>query len=277
MSPSRCSPAVEEPAAARRSSSPPKADYEAISKYYDEVRPGRPETLAPWVEALAAILGGQKGGTLLDVGAGTGRFVRPMEARCGASVIGLDASPGMLHRAISKDPLGLWVLGDAQALPIRPSAVDGAFMVMVLQHLADGPAAIRELYRVVRPDGRAVAITSSWARLAETPVGLFPGVRRLDRARFPSIPSVCRWFREAGFDPVGVRYLRIEVRGARVEEVVERVRRRYISTFALMDDEELARGLPVFERRLRERYGPQFDYVNTFAVVWGGRPKAVLT
>lgn len=256
------------------SASAPKADYEVISAYYEEVRPSHPEAVAPWVEALATLLGDQPGEVLLDVGTGTGRFAGPVGARCRASVVGIDTSAGMLRRAAAKDPQGLWVLGDAQALPVRSRAVGGAFLVMVLQHLTDRPRAIQELYRVLKPGGQAVAITISWTRLQTTPIGLFPGVRRLDRARFPSVPMVREWFAEAGFSPVGVRQLRIPVRGARVEEFVERARKRFVSTFALLDDRALEAGLPIFERRLRARFGQVFDYVNTFSIVWGRRPRA---
>ncbi|MFP6626692.1 MAG: methyltransferase domain-containing protein [Deltaproteobacteria bacterium] len=47
-------------------------------------------------------------------------------------------------------------IGDAQELPYPDDAFDGAYLLGVLGEIPDGPAALRELRRVVKPTGRLV-------------------------------------------------------------------------------------------------------------------------
>ena len=100
---------------------------------------------------------------LLDVGTGTGevlrqlarREVRPREA------VGVDPSEAML--ALVPALPGGWSVceGDARDLPFADEQFDVAVVSYVLQVLADAdvPAALCELWRVLRPGGRLVTVT----------------------------------------------------------------------------------------------------------------------
>jgi demethylmenaquinone methyltransferase/2-methoxy-6-polyprenyl-1,4-benzoquinol methylase len=100
----------------------------------------------------------QPGDRVLDLAAGTG--VSTVElARGGARPIACDFSIGMLRagRAIAKRRRAVpFVAGDAVALPFRDGCFDAAVISFGLRNVADVPAALRELLRVVRPGGRLV-------------------------------------------------------------------------------------------------------------------------
>jgi demethylmenaquinone methyltransferase / 2-methoxy-6-polyprenyl-1,4-benzoquinol methylase len=98
---------------------------------------------------------------VLDIATGTGDLAIEIARVCpGASVIGLDPSPGML--AIAKHKLaerGLasrvsLELGDAEQLPYRNCEIDAATIAFGIRNVPDRPLALRELARVVRPGGR---------------------------------------------------------------------------------------------------------------------------
>ncbi|CAM3581497.1 demethylmenaquinone methyltransferase [Streptomyces albus] len=100
-------------------------------------------------EALA-LLPGER---CLDVACGTGVSTEEL-ARSGATVIGVDRSPGMVARGAGR-PVGLRV-ADALDLPFQDGEFDAVTIMFGLRNVVDAPAALREMARVVRPGGRLV-------------------------------------------------------------------------------------------------------------------------
>ena len=93
---------------------------------------------------------------MLDVARGTGvvaREVAPLVGMTG-SVVGLDASPGMLAVARAVLPEGVAIdyhEGKADALPFPDAAFDLALCQQGLQLFPDRAAAVREMGRVPPP------------------------------------------------------------------------------------------------------------------------------
>lgn len=102
---------------------------------------------------------------VLDVATGTGDLAIEIARSCpGATVIGLDPSPGMLAIAQQKlakrglaDRISL-VEGDAQALPQKNCEVDAATIAFGIRNVPDRALGLRELARVVRPGGRIAVL-----------------------------------------------------------------------------------------------------------------------
>ena len=93
---------------------------------------------------------------VLDLGCGPGNSTVHLRDAIGAGAIGGDYALPMLRRARRRG-LPLACL-DAGALPFRSSALDAVTFHSVLYLLADRPAALREVFRVLRPGGRAVLL-----------------------------------------------------------------------------------------------------------------------
>lgn len=111
------------------------------------------------VDALAALAGG---GSVLELGVGTGRLAVPLAAR-GLAVTGVDASPAMLERLAAK-PGGERVdarLGDMAAPPLAAhERFDLAFVayntLFNLVDPADQLRCLRAVARALAPGGRLV-------------------------------------------------------------------------------------------------------------------------
>jgi demethylmenaquinone methyltransferase/2-methoxy-6-polyprenyl-1,4-benzoquinol methylase len=98
---------------------------------------------------------------VLDLATGTGDLaIEIARAHPGATVIGLDPSERMLaiaraklaRRGLAKQVC--LVVGDAQHLPQRNCEIDAATIAFGIRNVPDRGAALRELARVVRPNGR---------------------------------------------------------------------------------------------------------------------------
>ncbi|MGW8557962.1 class I SAM-dependent methyltransferase [Streptomyces tubercidicus] len=130
-------------------------------------------------------------GTVVDVGCGNGKFIERLRRdRPDLRLLGLDVSFGIL--AGVPRPVAV---ADAARLPLASASVDGVLALHMLYHVADIPAAIRELARVVKPGGVVLASTNSardkaeldqlWERAAGDVLGVEKGPGRISlSARF---------------------------------------------------------------------------------------------
>jgi demethylmenaquinone methyltransferase / 2-methoxy-6-polyprenyl-1,4-benzoquinol methylase len=109
------------------------------------------------------------GDAVIDVAAGTGRLATALADRVGpfGRVVAVDISPAMVERgaAGTRDIVQLeFLLGDALALPFENGRFDAATIAFGLGTLADLPAGLAELRRVVRPGGRVVCLEPTMPR-----------------------------------------------------------------------------------------------------------------
>jgi len=102
---------------------------------------------------------------VLDIATGTGDLAIDI-ARCcpGATLVGLDPSPGMLEIAdkkIAKRGLSSQIslmVGDAQNLPFANCEMDAATIAFGIRNVPDRAQGLREMARVVRPGGRIAVL-----------------------------------------------------------------------------------------------------------------------
>jgi ubiquinone/menaquinone biosynthesis C-methylase UbiE len=119
-----------------------------------------PAVMALWAADLADRAALRPTERVLDVACGTGVVARVAAQRVGRSgqVAALDPNPGMLAVARSLPPvvgaaIG-WHAGSALALPFPDAAFDVVLCQQGLQFFPDRPMALREMRRVLAPDGR---------------------------------------------------------------------------------------------------------------------------
>jgi len=88
----------------------------------------------------------------LDVGCGEGRFCRAIKERR-IPVVGIDPTKQLIKRAKELDPLGDYRLASAEELPFPDETLDLVISYLTLLDIADFRKALREMARVLRPDG----------------------------------------------------------------------------------------------------------------------------
>lgn len=117
-------------------------------EFTDGVDPEYTEQILPMI---AAALPGP-GGRLLDVGCGEGQVAR-LAAGAGLDVVGVD--PAMAQVRVARDRAGgpAYAQGSATGLGVASASCDAAVACLVFEHIAEVDAALREVARVLRPDG----------------------------------------------------------------------------------------------------------------------------
>ncbi len=119
-----------------------------------------------WRERMIEELEVGEGDTVLDIATGTGDMAILARSRTDCSVVGVDLSRNMLGQATLK-----WarrfgegyqaMQGDALYLPLRDASFDKAMVAFGVRNMADIPAFIREVGRVLKPQGRLAILEFS--------------------------------------------------------------------------------------------------------------------
>jgi arsenite methyltransferase len=119
---------------------------------------------------VLALIAAKPGERVLDVGSGPGFLVASLAEAVGPSgaVHGLDQSAPM--NTVARNLVGdrPWVSideGDALTLPYPDGAFDAAVSTQVYEYVADIPAGLAELRRVLRTGGRALILDTDWDSL----------------------------------------------------------------------------------------------------------------
>ncbi len=118
-------------------------------------------------EKLAA----QPGERILDVGCGPGFYCLELAESVGerGAIVGVDSSEPMLSLAERRCE-GLAQVsfkeGDALSLPVEDESFDAAFSIQVLEYVPDAAAALREIFRTIKPGGRTLIWDIDWDTLS---------------------------------------------------------------------------------------------------------------
>ena len=127
-----------------------------------------------WRKKTVDNLGLRSGSRILDLATGTADMaLEVLRRQSDAEVVGLDPSSEML--AIGREKVQKRQLqesiqldeGRAESLPFEDDAFDGVCIAYGIRNVADRPAALKEMARVTRPDGRiaileATDVRSGW-------------------------------------------------------------------------------------------------------------------
>lgn len=110
---------------------------------------------------LVRLLAPRPGERILEVGPGTGRYTLSVAARIGPGgrLSILDVRQSFLDHTVERARRGGYrnvvaTVGEGGALPYPDRSFDAAYLVSVLGEIPDTAAALRELRRVLKPEGR---------------------------------------------------------------------------------------------------------------------------
>jgi glycosyltransferase involved in cell wall biosynthesis/ubiquinone/menaquinone biosynthesis C-methylase UbiE len=126
--------------------------------WFKEVAQYRYDQYAPWMPEVMEF-SGHVGEKVLEIGGGVGTDLLQF-AKSGAQVTDIDMSGG--HLALAKENLelngysGKFIHGDAENLPFDDGSFDLVYSNGVIHHTPNTQRAVSEIYRVLRPGGKAI-------------------------------------------------------------------------------------------------------------------------
>ena len=225
-----------------------KPDFGRLAPVYDALRPAD----ANWWELFDLLVreGDLRGRRAIDVGAGTGRLAAALAEQAAAKVWAVDPSAEMLGQARRRVPGGVGLKqASAEALPFRDRWFERA-VTWLSVHLWDRPRGFAEVRRVADAWVIATFEPGHFHRFYLN--RFFPSVERVDLARFPDGPTLERELLEAGFGEVRLIPFSQRAEISR-DAALAKIEGRHISTFDLLDENELREGTERARRELPER------------------------
>ena len=125
-----------------------------------------------WKRFFVTTSGIGRGDHVLDLAGGTGDISALLSRRVGSTgrVLLTDINPAMLSRGRQRlEDRGLvgnidYALANAEALPFRDGLFDGVAIAFGLRNVTDKDRALREMYRVLKPGGKALILEFSQVR-----------------------------------------------------------------------------------------------------------------
>lgn len=186
---------------------------------YARGRPDYPAEIDTWLRETVGLSAGR---TVVDLGAGTGKFTRLLQPT-GATLIAVEPVAQMRAQLASKLPTVQVVEGTAESMPLADASVDAVVCAQAFHWFAN-TAAMREIRRVLRPGGRLGLIWNvrdesvGWvARLTEIMKPFEGDAPRFHRGDWRKV------FPAEGFGPLALTSLPYTHTGAPEQVIVDRV------------------------------------------------------
>ena len=160
---------------------------EDTAKRYDSARALPAEALTLAMETLQSSLPLKQVKSVLDLGAGTGRFSQSLQETFHCPVIAVEPSEAMLAQGKSRRFDNIeWRQGSAENIPLSTNSVDLVWMCQVFHHLEDPARAFQEIRRVlvsrgclaIRNGTRENEVEIEWS-------SCFPEAQQIDNERLP--------------------------------------------------------------------------------------------
>ena len=235
-----------------------RVDYDKQAAVYDRGRTLPPEAMAQWMAVIRRHIG-DAAQTILDLGAGTGRFSAALADTFNADVVAVEPSRGMREQAATKPhPRVHITAGSAEDIPMQDASADAAWLSNVVHHFDDIPRAARELRRVLAEDA-PVLIRGAFAGRGPIPTlyRFFPASENAIES-FPAVPEIVDAFEHAGFASMSIERVE-QLLAYRLADMVDRVRQRADTALEKLSDEDFATGLAALERAAELEDGPVLD------------------
>lgn len=217
-----------------------KVDYDKLAGTYHTRYEAK--LLHGVAEALRTLAGRGPARRILEVGCGTGHWLRGWPETVWA--VGLDRSLRMLAQAPAAFPR---VQGDANRLPFAAARFDLLYVVNALHHFDDPRAFVGEAAGAIAPGGILAIVTLEPRHLRHRwyLYDYFPGVWEMDLARFPALTDIAGWMAQDGLTAVERRVVERITDHRRGRAIFESpfLTKEACSQFALLSWEAYREGL----------------------------------
>lgn len=157
------------------------------------------------LQSMADRLDIPEGAEVLDIGTGTGVFVPFLLGKLGQKgrLVCIDFAEEMLREAVAKGFRGNieYICADIEDSGLADRSFDAAVCYSVFPHFENKPKVLKEIYRMLRQQGRFyICHTSSRHDINE----IHSSIPDVCTHLFPENAETCRMLEDAGFEEISI-------------------------------------------------------------------------
>lgn len=172
--------------------------YDNIGTGYNITRHADPYI----ADRLYNLLYPSKDGLYLDIGCGTGNYLKTLTAK-GLTLYGIDPSETMLISARAANPYTTFLNATAESIPLSDNFFNGAIAVLTIHHWQDIPNGLTGLARVLKPASKAVFFSFTPQQMRGYWLyHYFPQMIERCMAGIPTLNDMCNHLSTAGFHTI---------------------------------------------------------------------------
>jgi ubiquinone/menaquinone biosynthesis C-methylase UbiE len=155
----------------------------------------------PLLQALISRSEVRAGSKVLELGCGTGNYIRAIGSRTSCSSWGIDPSSEMLSQARLQPSEVAWICATAENPALTDVQFDFVFTVDAVHHFQDRVRVFSEIARLLQTTGSVCIATDSEEIIQNrTPLSTYwPETVELELARYPRIDTLEAELRGTGF------------------------------------------------------------------------------
>jgi SAM-dependent methyltransferase len=196
--------------------------------------------LSFWVPLMIRLGRLRRGNRVLDLGCATGGFTDAIVEATGASLVGCDMSRAMLDFARShrRGSPARWVRADVARLPFSNRSFDRAIASLVLHQVPDRERALREIARLLEPEGVLLVRTVTPEAAARwIPERFFPSVAQAQEQRMPPIDELVELMASVGFGGIATETV-VHHKELALDDTERAFRRDLVDRYPFVDIDE---------------------------------------
>ncbi|MBZ9685594.1 class I SAM-dependent methyltransferase [Clostridium estertheticum] len=240
-----------------------KINYNETCKIYDLVREEDMVTIRRIIEEGKI----NCNSTVLEIGCGTGNYAVTISKCTEAQVYGMDQSEGMLEKAEAKGSKINFIKGDAGTLEgFEDNYFDVIYMVDVLHHIKDINTMLKNIYRILKKEGKIFIFTDSYENIKNRlTTKYFPETLEVELERYQSTEEIFEAMKDNGFHSIKADNLDIGYEEEAGEKLIKIAETQGYSMFNLISQEAINRGIERLNEDLKKAnisYQAKASYIS---------------
>lgn len=218
-----------------------KYDYNEICKVYDDVREADFEAVKFLVNKGKL----DEESKVLEIGCGTGNYLKLIHGLTNAEVWGVDQSAGMLDKAREKCKAALLVETDAVDLEGIPhNEFDLVYMVDVIHHIVDIDGMFKSIYKVLKNKACLIIFSDNHEHIKNRlTTKYFPETLEPELKRYQDTDELIESLERNGFNKIQSGTIEIGTTNNYGEKLIEIASKRGYSMFGLISEEAIKAGI----------------------------------